>query len=187
MCWLHELCAGFLVILLRQLTESKTDPVPHQLVSQRAAHTDYQERPAHVFQHTFVTLPNQVLYVVPVRAFRLPLTERHVANTAGDFDNLLRFCRLRRAVPVNSLLLEEWKKSFNIKTTTAYEIHLLFHGRSPAVLIDVFLLPGTFVRPARSRSFRRLSNSCNFWFTSTRFLRSYSTISCLFFRFSTSA
>jgi hypothetical protein len=104
---LDERCTCFLVILLGQLTESEANPVPHQLVCKGSAHPYQQECPIYMFQHTLVFLLNQIAYIFSIRSRRLPLPEGHVANATGNFDNFFRFCRFRRALPLNSLLLEE--------------------------------------------------------------------------------
>src|SRR5260370_24343755 len=132
--------------------------------------------------------------ILAVSSWRLLLAERHVTNTTRDLHYLFRFGCSRRASPFHTFLLQKGKETLNIKLRTAYQIYFGLHGCFPGALwaggcprLCVFFCCGVRLDFARSISFRRLSKSCNFWSTLTRFLRSYSTISCLFFKSSMSA
>src|SRR5712692_9923292 len=112
MCWLDERSTSFLMVLLRELTERKTRPVPHQLMGERATHSHDQERPAHMLQYTLMALASQISDVLLVRPRRLILPEGHVADSTSGLDELFWLGGTGSSVPNLLFAPQEIRKPF---------------------------------------------------------------------------
>lgn len=89
---LYEPSVTFVVVLLGQLAEAETHPMPHQLMAECARYTSYTDGPYGVLQNALVSVADEVVNIF-TRCFpRLSRTEGQVAHASGKLDDLLGWC-----------------------------------------------------------------------------------------------
>lgn len=84
--WHDKFRVQFLVILLRELTECKTNPMTDQLVRKCSRNTGQNKSPGRVLENAVVAHPYEILNVLRIRLGGLCFSEREIADPPSQLD-----------------------------------------------------------------------------------------------------